>query len=579
MPDVEISLGLSAKELYQELQSVTAKFVQFAGQTTQAGEKAGEGFAGGVKRGVGGVSSSLSGVGSQLTGLLAGYLGFSEFQKVVDKADEIHRTSQRFGLDAEQLQVLANVGKTTGLSMEEVARAMTLITINAQKGLDPASKQAIAMEQLHISTQQFAKLNAQDSILRLADAYKDSAQDGAAFAAVSDLIGRRNTAMIPLLQLGSKAILDQAKDFHTMGDAEVTELHRIKVEEDRYLTNLDSFVGTAISGWGRLFGFIKAAASGINVSTVGGITYDKDASSKAMQAYESQLYQDTLPPEKRGITPEKKIPTATAQEIKKENEDEKSGKKDQRGAERDAERDAEKVRKIERERELESLPYEQRHTELQSQAKFLKSGADSAPDEAQRNEIKLQYYDIVKQIEAEEKEHAKEMERADKERTREAEKAAKESEKAANEAEKEADRRAKLSPAERLHEATLDAQKRDEDDRRAHGSYTGPGGGIHSGLVTGHVQSSGGLKTGSLADALSDDDFHKQFKPKGLGLGSSDEFHKQFQPIGLSRSDEVKRAAIGKDADKPGGSAADKLSDSAAKLTAAAKEIHDALRI
>jgi hypothetical protein len=544
MADVSFSLGLNAQELYEDLQKVTAKFVSFSQDVQGSGEKAGGGFLAGIKKGFSGIGSSLGGLGGQLTGLLGGYLGFSEFNKVVEKADEIHRTSARFGLDAEQLQVLANVGKTVGLSMDQVARAMTLITINAQKALDPMSKQGIAMQQLHISAEQFVHLNAQEQILRLADAYKDSAQDGAAFAATSDLVGRRNTAMIPLLQLGSKAILEQAKDFHTMGDAEVAELHRIKVEEDRYLTNLDSFVAKAISGWGRLFGFIAAAGSGIKVSTYG-ITYDKDAASKALRDFESQLYKDTIPAEQRGITPEKKAATATALEIKAENEDEKSGARERDEAERDAERDADKVRKIEREREVEALPYEKRHQELQSQADFLKRGADSAPDEAERNKIKLQYYDIVKQIEREEKDHAREMERSEKERARELKQAEKDAEKA--------------NRPKSLAELTAEAQQRDLEDRRRHGTYAGSGA-DHPGLVTGHVEG------GSLIGNRSDADFHADFA-KHVDLG----------PQHLNIAEKLKQSAanLGKDAHP----ANEPLKDAAKDLKDAAKKIEDALHI
>jgi hypothetical protein len=258
MPDASISLGLDAQELYQELQNCTARFAKFAQTTEQAGAQAGGGFMAGIKKGFSGIGASLGGLKDHIGGLIGGYLGFQGFEKLLSDASEIHHTSERFGLDAEQLQKIANVAKTTGLSMDEVARAMTLLTINAQQALAPTSKQAVAMQQLHINAQQFAKLNPEQKILALADAYSKSGQDGTAFAAVSDLIGRRNTAMIPLLQLGSAEIRKQGAEFHTMSEAEIKDLHNLDVEQKKYVTNIEVGFGKALVAAGHYFKFIHA---------------------------------------------------------------------------------------------------------------------------------------------------------------------------------------------------------------------------------------------------------------------------------------------------------------------------------
>jgi hypothetical protein len=116
-------------------------------------------------------------------------------------------------------------------------------------------------------------------------------------------------------------------------------------------------------------------------------------------------------------------------------------------------------------------------------------------------------------------------------------------------------REAGKSPAERQKEAQnereaqrkrslAEALLKDEDDR-ANRRLHGAGGLTSGGLSTGKLQS------GSLSDALSDDDFHNQFK-RGGGindrLSNADAWHKQFQ-AGGNRAEQVRDAMKEKSGD------------------------------
>ena len=105
---------------------------------------------------------------------------------------------------------------------------MNLLEINAQKALDPTTKQALAVEHLGISAKAFAALSVDQKFFALADAYQRSAQDGQAYAAVAELIGRRNTEMIPLLAKGSEAIQSQGAALGVMSDDTVKYLAETK---------------------------------------------------------------------------------------------------------------------------------------------------------------------------------------------------------------------------------------------------------------------------------------------------------------------------------------------------------------
>src|ERR1700720_1687779 len=101
----------------------------------------------------------------------------------MDAAHEIHKKASRFGLDAQQFQLVANAAKELGIPLEQSARAMHFLTVNAEAGLNANSKQAEAMRTLGLEAKNFASVNPAERVLLLSDAYSKSAQDAAAYAA------------------------------------------------------------------------------------------------------------------------------------------------------------------------------------------------------------------------------------------------------------------------------------------------------------------------------------------------------------------------------------------------------------
>ncbi len=208
------------------------------------------------------VKKTANSIGSYLSGAFSAGAILAEIDKITAAAETIHREAARFGIDAEQLQVVTNAAKQLGLDIGTVARSMNLLEINAQKALDPTTKQALAMEHLGISAKAFAALNPEQQFFALADAYKNSAQDGQAYADVAELIGRRNTEMVPLLAKGSQAIIDQGKAFNVMSNEEIESLHALKVEEEKTFAALDGLLARGIVSWSRYFSSVKDLITG-----------------------------------------------------------------------------------------------------------------------------------------------------------------------------------------------------------------------------------------------------------------------------------------------------------------------------
>jgi hypothetical protein len=201
-----------------------------------------------------------SSISSDLMGTFAGTFAvggiIAGIRAVIEKAHEIHHESARFGIDAEQFQLIGNAAKENGLDLGMVARAMSLLTINSQAALNPMSKQAEAERLLSVNAKEFAALNPADRMLELADAYRNSAQGGAEYAAIGTLIGKKNLEMIPLLVQGSAAIREQSQAMGIMSDKAVENLDKIYKDSKEFGSNL-------LTAGGNILGYFVSLADGV----------------------------------------------------------------------------------------------------------------------------------------------------------------------------------------------------------------------------------------------------------------------------------------------------------------------------
>ena len=129
MSDISLSLGLDAQQLYNELQQAQTHLVQFASRLKAEGNAASKNFTSGFGGGLGDLKGLLTGALSTLGITLGASAITAEVKEIVEQAHLIHHEAARFGLDAEQLQLIANAAKSEGLSIEQAARALNFLTM------------------------------------------------------------------------------------------------------------------------------------------------------------------------------------------------------------------------------------------------------------------------------------------------------------------------------------------------------------------------------------------------------------------------------------------------------------------
>lgn len=183
---------------------------------------------------------SLTSVSSLLGAAIGGGL-VEAFKEAIEKAHEIHHESERFGIDAQQLQLIANAAKEDGVGLEQVARALNKVGLAG----DSAAPQ---IEALGLNTAEFLKLSPSERFLAIADALHKAGNNTETYAAVAKLLGTRfGTELIPILEKGREEILRSGASMTTMSDETVTSLDRVHRAWEITKTFLVNFFGGTLA--------------------------------------------------------------------------------------------------------------------------------------------------------------------------------------------------------------------------------------------------------------------------------------------------------------------------------------------
>ncbi len=460
MADVSISLDLDARQLATELETAATKLHQFAGQTTQAGEKAGQGFAGGFK-------GNLGSLGTNITQAL-GAIGLgSQIKEVVEYGAHIKDLSDRFGVSTTVLQKFGNAAELNGSSLEGVAKGFRFLEVNQAKALGGNKAMEKSFADLGISLEDLATQRPDEIMLRLGDSGLNAAN-------VVKVLGRSAAELRPVLG----GLRDGTIQFG--GAIDEIDIGKLKEADDAFKKlhqTITISLGTVI---GSFFSNFQASISELVGKVLAAIEEIKGAGAAAERLVHGDI---------SGA----KAALATGHE---------NAQEQVKQANKDAEEYRHPTQEVAR-RDFGLPPGVTEAGETDDEGRATgkatdKGGKGKKKDESDIARIRELSRPKTNFEEAEKltEKHAEETERAIKQDTREREKA-----------EREAKRETRRLGAP---DRPTTPEERDEADRRAHGSYIGPGGGVNSGLVTGHVQ--GASLAGSAAD------FNERFHGTGRHL-------------------------------------------------------------
>lgn len=177
--------------------------------------------------------------------MLGDYMG-----NIADMADKLDAS-------AEAVQHLNTIAKTSGTDLESVATGLLKI----ERGLFEVenSKAAAAFKNLGITAENFANLDADQQLLKLAEAFQESEKTGRGFADIYDLVGKKAGDLLPILRSNIDALRDmtaqdvlseeQIRQMDDFGDRLVV----MQSESAGLASKLGDVLGTAAAGFAGMF--------------------------------------------------------------------------------------------------------------------------------------------------------------------------------------------------------------------------------------------------------------------------------------------------------------------------------------
>jgi hypothetical protein len=534
--DILISLGLESGEFNDEIDKVNAKFAKFGSdaerEANEAGRKAGEAFA--------------QNIGDKIQKALAA-LGLGKLvHDVIEYGDKVQDLSDRYGIAATTVQRFGNAAEKNGSTLEQVADGFNRLNVASSKALGGNTAYIKAFDELGVSVKDLETLQPDQLMLKI----------GAGSLNAADLVkvlGINAASLRPTIEglaHGTIAFGDAISD---------VDIAQLSAADDAMKTLKQSVTILVGSGLGNFFTNLQTSTAELTgrVMALGeglggvGIALSRlahgDFSGAKKALDDSKVRQGELVQAGQDVAEEIRHPPAKAPRVPggagtggdtdDEGRDLKSGRKGKTSEERAADRqhkedehDEEKVAKIERERHLAGLAYAERMLALQKELDDLQTKYVGADSERERNKLKLEYFAIERELQAEQKKHAAEVDRDKRE----------------YDAKHKRDEKPSATGPQHHQEAAahqLTAQEKDEADRRAHGTYADVHGNRQGtaarGLsVTGLSVNEDHTDIG-LSKALSGEDWRAQFAQRGP-LQTGADWHKQFQQHGISRADQVK---------------------------------------
>ncbi len=182
----------------------------------------------------------IGGAIHQVQHMIMGMIGLHAFTHAVhgtiEYAAKIYDVGEALGVSTDKVQELDYALKQNGATMEDGVKAMRKLAVARAAALeDPKGKQAMAFQKFGIGPEALAATESPAELfVMLSDAIKGTEMDLNSLPPLLDLIGARQTAVIPAMVAGLRDAGEAAASFGLIMDSENVEaLHAAEQATDR----------------------------------------------------------------------------------------------------------------------------------------------------------------------------------------------------------------------------------------------------------------------------------------------------------------------------------------------------------
>ncbi len=210
------------------------------------------------------------------------------FRAIIDAADRLRDLAIATGSNVEQLSVLQRALQFTGLQMESFSALLRSVQVSQGAAIRGNAEAARSFRAIGISVEELHRLSPDDLFVRITEGLSGLANEAERTALAQVFFGRRFQEVLPLLQLGPKALAENVKLAKEWGaelrgpladaaDAFNDELVKLSIA-------LDSIAREAVLGLAQEFRplitviaeFVRANREGLTQALQGAIRLAKD---------------------------------------------------------------------------------------------------------------------------------------------------------------------------------------------------------------------------------------------------------------------------------------------------------------
>lgn len=193
MNDATIKFGYDGTDLRAGLRSDEQYLKRSAGQMEKSISRLGSHFS----RFSAGINNHLGSIGG-----MAALVGIAHFTKsALEDFDEIAAGAQKLNTSAETFQRLGKAASILG-NTDIGTLSTSLIRLRRQLIDEPTGEMAQGLEEIGFKAQDFLRLDADEQVLSLADAFKSAQEGGRSLPLLTKALGKNFSELIPLLANG-----------------------------------------------------------------------------------------------------------------------------------------------------------------------------------------------------------------------------------------------------------------------------------------------------------------------------------------------------------------------------------------
>jgi nucleotide-binding universal stress UspA family protein len=172
-------------------------------------------------------NQGMEGIMSSIGSALSMHAIFDKIKENVEQANEyfkeLNHSIRTTGASGDEFQRIAYLGKSVGVTMESVGRAMGFFAKNMGAASKDAHGHGKILQELGFTNEQITSgnISATEVLAALADQFKKTGNEALLASNTMSLFGRGGREMLPIIQKGKDAILEQAKALKVYSDAEL----------------------------------------------------------------------------------------------------------------------------------------------------------------------------------------------------------------------------------------------------------------------------------------------------------------------------------------------------------------------